>query len=106
MNFTLYKDGGSVLFAYNDFEASNVENIIRKIFTRRKYSRARGYMQQMRQLGATEILTIMSIYITGSLPMDMGTIELDGNRCGYFLISYLIELPLLRLALHFSTRLQ
>ena len=32
----------------------------------------------MRQSGATGILKIMSIYITGSLPMDMGTIELDG----------------------------
>ena len=38
MNFTLWKDGSSVLFSNKDFDASNVANITGKYLAKRKRS--------------------------------------------------------------------
>ena len=84
LNFTLWKDGASCLFANNDFDSSKTEFVTSKINDRRKkeYHGIRSYKAN-EAVRATEMYIIMSIFTTSVYPMGIGITAHVENKCGY-----------------------
>ena len=76
INFTLWKDGSSFLFADKDFDTSSVANITGKIYNKKKkeFKGRRAYCtQQMMQSDVIDVFITQLIFITNLPRMAIGT---------------------------------